>query len=86
MAGDILDGYNPKGEADSALQDLIDSFDALQRPHWHMIGNHCLYNLPRKVRPTQCSTFCEKGKETPKCTRLLLLQHKCLEEGTCCRC
>ena len=49
MAGDILDGYHPKGQADAALQDLIDIFDALQRPHWHMIGNHCLYNLPRKV-------------------------------------
>ena len=51
MPGDILDGYHPKGEADSALQDLIDIFDTLQRPHWHMIGNHCLYNLPRKVNP-----------------------------------
>ena len=49
-AGDILDGYNPKGDADAALQDLIDTFDTLQRPHWHMIGNHCLYNLPREVR------------------------------------
>ena len=49
LAGDILDGYHPKEEADAALQDLIDIFDTLQRPHWHMIGNHCLYNLPLKV-------------------------------------
>jgi hypothetical protein len=26
---------------------VLDEFDALQRPVWHCLGNHCLYNLPR---------------------------------------
>jgi len=30
------------------LQRLINAFDQLTgRPTYHMIGNHCLYNLPR---------------------------------------
>lgn len=49
VAGDILDGYHPKGESEAALEALKGIFDSLQKPHWHMIGNHCLYNLPREV-------------------------------------
>ena len=49
LAGDILDGYHPKAESKAALEDLLQIFDALKKPHWHMIGNHCLYNLPRQV-------------------------------------
>ena len=51
FAGDILDGYHPKDESIAALEELLEIFDALQKPHWHMIGNHCLYNLPREVSP-----------------------------------
>lgn len=49
MAGDILDGYHPNAESEAALDALLKVFDALEKPHWHMIGNHCLYNLPREV-------------------------------------
>ena len=49
MAGDILDGYHPKAESEAALDALLKVFDALEKPHWHMMGNHCLYNLPREV-------------------------------------
>ena len=51
VAGDILDGYHPKGEAHTALQSLVSIFDSLRKPHWHLLGNHCLYNLPRKATP-----------------------------------
>jgi hypothetical protein len=48
-AGDIIDGYNPKDKAVGALEAIATAFDALGKPHWHMIGNHCLYNLSREV-------------------------------------
>ncbi len=51
FAGDILDGYHPKDESMAALEELLETFDALHKPHWHMIGNHCLYNLPREASP-----------------------------------
>ena len=50
-AGDILDGYHPKDKSIAALEELLEIFDALQGPHWHMIGNHCLYNLRREASP-----------------------------------
>ena len=48
--GDILDGFNPQHLADSALEKVIAEFDKLQKPHYHMLGNHCLYNLSRPVK------------------------------------
>ena len=39
--------YNPKDESSAALRSVLDHFDLLQKPHYHMLGNHCLYNLPR---------------------------------------
>ena len=45
--GDIVDGYNPKDQSESALRSVLDRFDRLGRPTYHMLGNHCLYNLPR---------------------------------------
>jgi hypothetical protein len=33
--------------SEAALRCVLDEFDALQRPVWHCLGNHCLYNLPR---------------------------------------
>ena len=50
FAGDIIDGYHPKDQSMAALDAITASFDELGKPHWHMIGNHCLYNLPREVR------------------------------------
>lgn len=48
--GDIVDGFNPREESPQALDTLVREFDRLGKPHWHMIGNHCLYNFPRDVR------------------------------------
>ena len=45
--GDIVDGFNPKDQSSAALTRVLDIFDQLGRPHYHMLGNHCLYNLPR---------------------------------------
>ncbi|KAK9845692.1 hypothetical protein WJX84_000667 [Apatococcus fuscideae] len=47
--GDILDGYHPKDESDAALTELLRRFSRLNKPVYHMLGNHCLYNLPRPV-------------------------------------
>jgi len=45
--GDIIDGFNPKDKSETALQSVLDEFALLHKPVYHMIGNHCLYNLPR---------------------------------------
>ncbi|KAL6763309.1 Metallo-dependent phosphatase [Haematococcus lacustris] len=45
--GDILDGYQPKDQAEQVLDGLLEEFDKLEKPVYHMLGNHCLYNLPR---------------------------------------
>ena len=47
--GDIIDGFNPKESAPIALETVASAFDALGKPHYHMLGNHCLYNLSREV-------------------------------------
>ena len=50
--GDIVDGFNPPDRAHIALQKVIAEFDSLGKPHYHMLGNHCLYNLDRPVSPS----------------------------------
>ena len=45
--GDLIDGFNPKDQSETALKRVLDEFSLLQKPIYHMIGNHCLYNLPR---------------------------------------
>jgi len=45
--GDLIDGFNPKDKSETALQSVLDEFALLYKPVYHMIGNHCLYNLPR---------------------------------------
>ena len=50
--GDVLDGFHPKAESLSALKTIVAEFDLVAKPHYHMIGNHCLYNLPRQVPMT----------------------------------
>lgn len=46
--GDTIDGFCPKERSLTAFQKVIDEFDAFDGPVYHMIGNHCLYNLPRE--------------------------------------
>ena len=50
--GDIVDGFNPPEHADVALDSVIAEFDRLGKRHYHMLGNHCLYNFPRPVSQT----------------------------------
>lgn len=46
--GDLIDGFNPRDKSETALKSVLDEFSLLQKPVYHMIGNHCLYNLSRK--------------------------------------
>ncbi|XP_042043988.1 manganese-dependent ADP-ribose/CDP-alcohol diphosphatase-like isoform X1 [Salvia splendens] len=46
--GDTIDGFCPKEHSLAAIQRVIDEFGAFDGPVHHMIGNHCLYNLPRE--------------------------------------
>lgn len=45
--GDILDGFHPKDKSEEGLTDVLGVFNQLGKPVRHMLGNHCLYNLPR---------------------------------------
>ncbi|KAL8096026.1 hypothetical protein AgCh_037113 [Apium graveolens] len=45
--GDIVDGFCPKDQSLSAVKKVINGFDNFNGHVYHMIGNHCLYNLPR---------------------------------------
>lgn len=47
--GDIVDGFNPPELAQDALEAVVKEFDSLGRPHYHLLGNHCLYHIPRQV-------------------------------------
>ncbi|KAL6583728.1 hypothetical protein OROMI_003017 [Orobanche minor] len=46
--GDIVDGFCPKSESLNAISKIVDEFNSFNGPIYHMIGNHCLYNLPRE--------------------------------------
>ncbi|KAJ8536524.1 hypothetical protein K7X08_034925 [Anisodus acutangulus] len=46
--GDIVDGFCPKDQSMVAVKKIVNEFDKFNGPVYHMIGNHCLYNLPRK--------------------------------------
>ncbi|CAN8274015.1 unnamed protein product [Cochlearia groenlandica] len=46
--GDIVDGFCPKDQSLSATKKIVQEFDRFNGPVYHMIGNHCLYNLPRE--------------------------------------
>ncbi|KAL5718053.1 hypothetical protein ACHQM5_010992 [Ranunculus cassubicifolius] len=46
--GDIVDGFCPKKESLHAVKKVVNHFEMSTCPVYHMIGNHCLYNLPRK--------------------------------------
>ncbi|KAK3129424.1 hypothetical protein QOZ80_6BG0479260 [Eleusine coracana subsp. coracana] len=47
--GDIVDRHCPKEKSLRAVHEVLDAFGELAggRPTYHMLGNHCLYNLPR---------------------------------------
>lgn len=45
--GDIVDGFCPKDQSLEAVKKVINEFEKFNGPAYHMIGNHCLYNLPR---------------------------------------
>lgn len=46
--GDIVDGFCPKEQSLDAVKKVVKEFDIFNGPVYHMIGNHCLYNLPRE--------------------------------------
>ncbi|MCL7040980.1 hypothetical protein MKW94_014349 [Papaver nudicaule] len=46
--GDIVDGYCPKEDSLNAVEKVVSEFEKFNGCVHHMIGNHCLYNLPRK--------------------------------------
>lgn len=45
--GDLVDGYCPKDESYNAVSKVLTAFNSFQQGAvYHVIGNHCLYNLP----------------------------------------
>ncbi|GJP46629.1 hypothetical protein CLOM_g5895 [Closterium sp. NIES-68] len=46
--GDIVDGFCPRDRSVEAVNTVLDALAGFTAgPTYHMIGNHCLYNLPR---------------------------------------
>lgn len=45
--GDIVDGFCPKDDSLTAVRKVLEEFATFNGPVYHMIGNHCLYNLAR---------------------------------------
>lgn len=45
--GDIVDGKCPQDQSLDAVKKVTTEFEKFNGPIHHMIGNHCLYNLPR---------------------------------------
>lgn len=45
--GDIVDGHCPKDQSLDAVRKVVEEFEKFNGSTYHMIGNHCLYNLPR---------------------------------------
>lgn len=45
--GDIVDGFCPKHESEFAIQKVVNAFQNFHGRVYHMLGNHCLYNLSR---------------------------------------
>ena len=46
--GDIVDGFCPKDQSFNTVKKIVDEFDKFNGQVYHLIGNHCLYNLPRE--------------------------------------
>lgn len=45
--GDIVDGFCPQDQSLNTVRKVVAEFEKFDGPVYHMIGNHCLYNLPR---------------------------------------
>ncbi|KAK9278295.1 hypothetical protein L1049_027860 [Liquidambar formosana] len=45
--GDLVDGFCPKDQSLHAVKKVVGEFENFNGLIYHMIGNHCLYNLPR---------------------------------------
>ncbi|CAK7357315.1 unnamed protein product [Dovyalis caffra] len=45
--GDIVDGKCPSDQSLDAVKKVDNEFQKFNGPVYHLIGNHCLYNLPR---------------------------------------
>ncbi|KAJ7945803.1 Manganese-dependent ADP-ribose/CDP-alcohol diphosphatase [Quillaja saponaria] len=45
--GDIVDGHCPKEQSLNTVKEVVGVFEKFRGPVYHLIGNHCLYNLPR---------------------------------------
>lgn len=45
--GDIVDGFCPKDQSLASVKKVVGEFEKFNGPTHHLIGNHCLYNLPR---------------------------------------
>eukprot|EP00953_Heterococcus_sp_UTEX-ZZ885_P005225 3292-Heterococcus_DN1.PRE.4 len=45
--GDCIDGLCPKTESQTAMTAVVNTFKKYRGHTYHMLGNHCLYNLPR---------------------------------------
>ncbi|KAF5957469.1 hypothetical protein HYC85_004694 [Camellia sinensis] len=46
--GDIVDGFCPKDQSLNAVEKIVHEFEIFRHGSvYHMIGNHCLYSLPR---------------------------------------
>lgn len=59
--GDIVDGFCPKDKSLEAVQKVLEEFNKFNGPVYHMIGNHCLYNLPRNKLITLLKIPCTHG-------------------------
>ncbi|XP_061355241.1 manganese-dependent ADP-ribose/CDP-alcohol diphosphatase-like [Gastrolobium bilobum] len=62
--GDIVDGFCPKDQSLNTVKKVVDDFEMFRGPVYHMIGNHCLYNLPRstllpllKIQTLDCRAY-----------------------------
>ncbi|XP_004515860.1 manganese-dependent ADP-ribose/CDP-alcohol diphosphatase-like [Cicer arietinum] len=45
--GDIVDGFCQKDKSFNTVKKVVDEFEKFNGKVYHLIGNHCLYNLPR---------------------------------------
>lgn len=56
--------FNPRDESAAALSAVLKEFELLGRPVYHMLGNHCLYNLPRHTLNQQLGIYAQDGQSS----------------------
>jgi hypothetical protein len=88
--GDCIDGLCPKTESEASMSAVVNTFKKYKGHIYHMLGNHCLYNLPRAVLNEQlgiskCSQFAASDHAIESialtmqyCGRRLLVAYKLL--------